>query len=131
MRCYDSGSVINIGCGEDLTIRALAELIAKVVGFRGAIKWDLSKLDGTPRKLLDISRLRALDWQPRIALAEGIKQTYAWFPGTVWSHPASEVPLRLRAVPPLGRMRHSLRGAFRCLPNHSSSSFVASSNPSL
>ena len=79
MQSYDSGEVINIGCGEDLTIRALAELIAEVVGFRGAILWDLSRLDGTPRKLLDISRLRALDWQPRIALAEGIKKTYAWF----------------------------------------------------
>jgi GDP-L-fucose synthase len=79
LRCYDSADIINIGCGEDLTIRAVAEIIADVVGFCGALQWDQSKPDGTPRKLLEISRLRAMGWQPRIALAEGIKETYAWF----------------------------------------------------
>ncbi|HZZ79914.1 MAG TPA: GDP-L-fucose synthase [Gemmataceae bacterium] len=79
MRDYDSGDIINIGCGEDLTIRELAQSIADVVGFRGEIEWDVSKPDGTPRKLLDVSRLRALGWQPKITLADGIRQTYAWF----------------------------------------------------
>jgi GDP-L-fucose synthase len=79
MRSYDSADIINIGCGEDLTIRDLAQLIAKIVGYRGLIQWDPSKPDGTPRKLLDVSRLRALGWRPRIALADGIRQTYAWY----------------------------------------------------
>jgi GDP-L-fucose synthase len=79
MRDYHSGEIINIGCGEDLTIRDLAHLIAEVVGFRGAIEWDTSKPDGTPRKLLDISRLRGLGWRPTMALPDGIRETYAWF----------------------------------------------------
>lgn len=79
MREYDSGDIINIGCGEDLTIRDLAQLVSEVVGFRGAIQWDTSKPDGTPRKLLDVSRLRALGWAPTISLPEGIRQTYAWY----------------------------------------------------
>jgi GDP-L-fucose synthase len=79
MRDYDSGDIINIGCGEDLPIRDLAHLIADIVGFRGTIQWDTSKPDGVPRKLLDISRLRALGWRPTIALADGIRATYAWF----------------------------------------------------
>ena len=79
MREYDSGDIINIGCGDDLTIRELARLIADIVGFRGAIQWDSSKPDGTPRKLLDIGRLRALGWRPRISLADGIRDTYTWF----------------------------------------------------
>ena len=56
-----------------------AVLVAAVVGFRGAIQWDTSKPDGTPRKLLDVSRLRALGWQPKISLETGIRQTYEWF----------------------------------------------------
>jgi len=79
MEVYDSGDIINLGCGEDPAIRDLAELIADVVGFRGALRWDTSKPDGTPRKLLDISRIRALGWEPKIPLREGIAQTYAWF----------------------------------------------------
>jgi GDP-L-fucose synthase len=79
MQVYDLAEIINIGSGEDQSIRELAQLVAKVVGFQGAIDWDTTKPDGTPRKLLDISRLRALGWQPRIPLEEGIKKTYAWF----------------------------------------------------
>jgi len=79
MKSYDSGDIINVGCGEDLPIRELAQLVAGVVGFRGDILWDTSKPDGTPRKLLDISRIRALGWQPKIALKQGIEQTYAWY----------------------------------------------------
>ena len=76
---YDSPEIINIGCGEDVTIRELAELICDVVGFDGELVWDTTKPDGTPRKLLDTTRIRALDWQPQIPLNQGIAQTYEWF----------------------------------------------------
>jgi GDP-L-fucose synthase len=76
---YDSPEIVNVGCGDDVTIRELVEIICEVVGYTGALKFDPSKPDGTPRKLLDIARLRALGWQPRIGLREGIKQTYDWF----------------------------------------------------
>ncbi len=69
--------IANIGCGEDLPIRELAEVIADVVGFTGEIKTDPSMPDGTPRKLLDISRMRALGWSARISLVDGLRQTYA------------------------------------------------------
>ena len=76
---YDSPEIINIGCGEDVTIRELAELICDVVGFHGELVWDKTKPDGTPRKLLDVTRIRALGWQPKIPLREGIAQAYEWF----------------------------------------------------
>ncbi len=76
---YDSPEVINIGTGIDLTIRALAELICDVVGFQGELTFDASKPDGTPRKLLDISKIKSLGWEPTIPLREGIAQTYDWF----------------------------------------------------
>ena len=69
----------NIGAGEDVTIRELAETIQRIVGFEGELVFDSSKPDGTPRKLLDISRLRKLGWTARISLAEGIRDTYDWF----------------------------------------------------
>jgi GDP-L-fucose synthase len=76
---YDSPEIINIGCGEDVTIRELAELICEVVGFDGKLVWDKTKPDGTPRKLLDVTRIRKLGWQPTIPLRKGIEQTYQWF----------------------------------------------------
>ena len=76
---YDSPEIINIGCGEDVSIRELAELICDVVGFDGELVWDTTKPDGTPRKLLDITRIRELGWQPTIPLRNGIAQTYEWF----------------------------------------------------
>ena len=76
---YDSPEIINIGCGEDVTIRELAELICDVVGFDGELVWDETKPDGTPRKLLDVTRIQALGWQPTIPLRKGIAQTYEWF----------------------------------------------------
>lgn len=79
MRHYDDDALINVGCGADLEIRELAELIRGIVGFEGRIEYDTSKPDGTPRKLLDISRIRALGWSARIPLDEGIRNTYAWF----------------------------------------------------
>ncbi len=68
--------LVNIGCGEDLTIRELAELIADIVGFRGQLVFDTTKPDGTPRKLLDISRIRALGWRPAISLRQGLQALY-------------------------------------------------------
>jgi GDP-L-fucose synthase len=79
MQTYDGAEVVNVGCGEDVTIRELAELIARVVGYEGRLAFDPSKPDGTPRKLLDVGRLTALGWRPRIALEEGIRGTYQWF----------------------------------------------------
>jgi GDP-L-fucose synthase len=76
---YNSSEIINVGCGEDISIRELAELICEVVGFRGELKWDRSKPDGTPRKLLDISRIKNLGWKPTIALRDGIARFYEWF----------------------------------------------------
>ncbi len=76
---YDSPEIINVGWGQDISIRELAELICDIVGFDGELTWDASKPDGTPRKLLDVSRLRALGWEPAIPLREGIRQTYRWF----------------------------------------------------
>jgi GDP-L-fucose synthase len=76
---YDSPEIVNVGCGEDISIHELAELICDVVDFDGELSWDKTKPDGTPRKLLDISTLRALGWTPTIKLRDGIAQTYAWF----------------------------------------------------
>ena len=76
---YDSPDIINVGYGEDVTIRELAELICDVVGFDGELVWDKTKPDGTPRKLLDVTRIHALGWQPTIPLREGIARTYDWF----------------------------------------------------
>jgi len=70
---------INIGCGEDISIRDLAELVRVIVGFSGQIVFDPSKPDGTPRKLLDVRRMAQLGWRPRIPLQEGVRETYAWF----------------------------------------------------
>lgn len=72
----DIGEFINVGIGEDLAISELAELVAEVVGFKGRIVYDRSRPDGTPRKLLDVSRLTALGWKPKVALVEGIRATY-------------------------------------------------------
>jgi GDP-L-fucose synthase len=76
---YDSPEIINVGCGEDISIRELAELICDVVGFDGELTWDATKPDGTPRKLLDVTKLRALGWKPSIPLRNGIARTYEWF----------------------------------------------------
>jgi len=76
---YDSSEIINVGCGEDISIRELAELICEVVGFDGDLAWDATKPDGTPRKLLDVTKLRGLGWKPSIPLRDGIARTYEWF----------------------------------------------------
>jgi GDP-L-fucose synthase len=79
MLSYDDEAIVNIGCGEDLTIRELAETIMSVIGYTGELTFDHSKPDGTPRKLLDVSRVHSLGWRPRITLRAGIEATYAWF----------------------------------------------------
>jgi len=79
MRGYDGGGWINVGCGNDLSIAQLAAAMARVVGFKGAIRFDTSKPDGTPRKLLDTSRMTALGWTPRIDLESGLRSTYDWY----------------------------------------------------
>jgi GDP-L-fucose synthase len=76
---YDSPEIVNVGWGQDTTIRELVEIICDVVGFHGEITFDATKPDGTPRKLLDTSRLTALGWQPKILLRDGVAQTYEWF----------------------------------------------------
>jgi len=76
---YDDEVAINVGVGEDITIKELAEQVKGVVGFTGAIQWDSSKPDGTPKKLLDISRVSKLGWSPKVVLLAGITQTYKWF----------------------------------------------------
>ena len=76
---YDSPEIINVGCGEDISVRELAELICDVVGFSGELAWDAAKPDGTPRKLLDVAKLRGLGWRATIPLRDGIARTYDWF----------------------------------------------------
>ena len=71
--------IINVGSGVDLTIRELAEMICKIIGFTGELNFDTSKPDGPPRKLLDISRLQSLGWQPKFILEDSIASTYSWF----------------------------------------------------
>ena len=82
MENYDfseAGEFVNIGAGKDITISELVELIKEVVGFEGKIKYNTSKPDGTPRKLMDVSRLNGLGWKARISLKDGIKETYEWY----------------------------------------------------
>ena len=79
MDAYDERQFLNIGFGEDITIRELAHLVVDEVGFQGELAFDQTRSDGTPRKLLDSSRIRALGWKPRIGLRSGIKSTYRWY----------------------------------------------------
>ena len=76
---YDSSEHLNIGTGEDLTIKELAELVAELSEFKGELAWDSSKPDGTPRKVLDVSKAKALGWAPKISLRDGIASTIAWY----------------------------------------------------
>jgi GDP-L-fucose synthase len=76
---YDDPEPINVGVGTDLSIRRLAEMVADVVGYEGRLKFDREKPDGTPRKLLDVSKLSTLGWRAEIGLRDGLKQTYAWY----------------------------------------------------
>jgi GDP-L-fucose synthase len=79
MQTYDGSEIVNIGTGDDVTIRELAQMIAEVTGYQGRLRFDSSRPDGTPRKLLDVSRATELGWRAGIALREGIQHTYRWF----------------------------------------------------
>ena len=79
MKTYDSPEIINIGYGEDVSIMELAEMVKKTVGFRGKIGFDPRQPDGTPRKLLDVTRLFATGWRPRVSLKDGLASTYRWY----------------------------------------------------
>jgi GDP-L-fucose synthase len=76
---YDDDVAINVGVGQDISIKELAELIRTTVGYQGDVAWDSSKPDGTPRKLLDVSRITNLGWKPEISLEDGIRSTYSWY----------------------------------------------------
>jgi GDP-L-fucose synthase len=88
MQRYSDERPINVGCGEDLTILELAQLISQVVGFTGRFDLDPTRPDGTPRKILDVSRLTALGWHARVNLSSGIKITHDWYRNTLAQHPA-------------------------------------------
>lgn len=79
MNTYDDSEIINIGTGQDLSIKELAEKISRLIGYRGTIAWDTDKPEGTPRKLLDITKLKNLGWQSQVSLDEGLKDTISWF----------------------------------------------------
>jgi GDP-L-fucose synthase len=76
---YSGEDIVNVGAGKDIPIAELATLVADVVGYRGEIRWDRTKPDGTPRKIMDSSNMRQLGWQPRIALKQGLQTTYEWY----------------------------------------------------
>ena len=79
MQDYDESEPINVGTGEDVTIKELAETIAGVVGYKNNIKWNTDKPNGTPRKVLNVDKMKSLGWEPKISLREGIKSTYKWY----------------------------------------------------
>ena len=79
MKDYDSPEPINVGTGTDVTIKELAQTISSVVGFTGEIMWDKSKPNGTPRKVLNIEKIKSLGWEPKISLKDGIESTYEWY----------------------------------------------------
>ena len=79
MENYDDSEIVNVGCGKDQTIKELAETIQEVVGYTGRLKFDSTRPDGTPQKILDISKINSLGWKPTISLREGLKQVYQWY----------------------------------------------------
>ena len=79
MNNYDAEQFVNVGVGEDVSIKELAEIVKETVGFAGELKFDSSKPDGTPRKLLDVKKLNEAGWRAKINLVEGVKSTYQWF----------------------------------------------------
>ena len=83
METYDDSELINIGTGTDVTIKELAETIADVVGYKNDIRWDDSKPNGTPRKVLNVDKIKSLGWEPKIGLREGIESTYQWYKETL------------------------------------------------
>ena len=78
MERYDSDEIINIGTGEDVTIKELADMIVDVTGYENDYEWDISKPNGTPRKVLNVDKMKSLGWEPKIGLREGLESTYEW-----------------------------------------------------
>lgn len=79
MKEYDNSEPINVGTGEDITIKELSNIVSNIIGFPGNTEWDTSKPNGTPRKVLDVGRIKSIGWQPIISLKEGIEDTYKWY----------------------------------------------------
>ena len=79
MENYNDSEIVNVGCGEGQTIKVLAETISEVVGYSGSLAFDSSRPDGTPQKVLDISKIRVLGWTPEIPLKKGLEQVYQWY----------------------------------------------------
>ena len=79
MQDYDDAEHINVGTGEDVTIKELAETIVDVVGYKNSYEWDTDKPNGTPRKVLNVDKIKSLGWEPKIGLREGIESTYKWY----------------------------------------------------
>jgi len=79
MKKYDKPDHINVGTGEDITIRELAEMTSSIVGYNRDIDWDITKPNGTPRKVLNVDIIKNLGWTPKISLSDGISQTYDWY----------------------------------------------------
>jgi GDP-L-fucose synthase len=79
MQKYDEAGHINVGTGEDVTIKELFRIIVSVVGFMGNVTWDKTKPNGTPRKVLNVDKMKSLGWEPKISLREGIESTYQWY----------------------------------------------------
>jgi len=79
MKEYDNSEPINVGTGEDITIKELSNIVSNIIGFPGNTEWDTSKPNGTPRKVLDVGRIKSIGWQPKISLKEGIEDTYKWY----------------------------------------------------
>jgi GDP-L-fucose synthase len=91
MEHFSDPGPINVGTGVDLTIKALAGLIREVVGYEGELSWNTEKPDGTPRKLLDVSRLKALGWSAKVPLREGLERTLKWYLATPREERRTEV----------------------------------------
>jgi len=79
MISYDSSEIINVGTGEDLTIKELTEIISTIIGYNGEIRWDTSKPNGTPRKVLNVDKIKELGWSPKVGIQQGIYETYEWY----------------------------------------------------
>ncbi len=79
MQNYDGNEIVNIGTGKDITIKEVAEIIEEVIGYKGEVLWDETKPDGTPRKLLDVTKINELGWKAETSLKDGIKKAYAWY----------------------------------------------------
>ena len=86
MRNYESPEIVNVGCGEDVSIRELAELVRDVVGYSGDIVFDTSKPDGTPQRVLDVSKLHSAGWSAKIGLKDGIATTVDWYRSRLQEH---------------------------------------------